>query len=147
MLIGGGTCLGNNCILECWDGYHGQKFSPKMVIGNGCSIGEYTHITCITSISIGDGLLTGRFVLISDNNHGTPGYKNEFSIRPQDRPLSSKGGITIGNNVWIGDRATILGGVTIGDGAIIAAGAVVTKDVPAGAIVAGNPGKIIKNIS
>lgn len=146
MLIGGGTCIGNNCILECWDEYHGQIFSPKLVMGSGCSIGEYTHITCIKSISIGDGLLTGRFVLISDNNHGTPGLKSELSVRPQDRPLSSKGGITIGNNVWIGDRATILGRVNIGDGAIIAAGTVVTKDVPAGAIVAGNPGKIIKII-
>lgn len=88
-------------------------------------------------------MLTGRFVLISDNNHGTPGDVAELNIPPIDRALSSKGPIIIGNNVWIGDRATILGGVTIGDGAIIAAGAVVTKDVPAAAIVVGNPGRII----
>ncbi len=50
----------------------------------------------------------------------------------------------IGNDVWIGHGAIIMGGVKIGDGAIVAAGAVVTKDVPPGAIVGGNPAKVIK---
>ena len=50
----------------------------------------------------------------------------------------------IGDNVWIGDKATVLPGVTIGDGAVIAANAVVTKDVPAFTVVAGNPARIIK---
>ena len=53
----------------------------------------------------------------------------------------------IGDNVWIGDKATILPGVTIGEGAIIAANAVVTKNVPAFSVAAGNPAKIIKSVS
>ncbi|MGM1299845.1 DapH/DapD/GlmU-related protein, partial [Enterobacter hormaechei] len=52
--------------------------------------------------------------------------------------------VTIGDNVWIGGRAIINPGVTIGDNAVIASGAVVTKDVPANAVVGGNPAKIIK---
>lgn len=56
----------------------------------------------------------------------------------------SKGDIIVGDDVWIGYRAIILSGVTIGQGAVIAAGTVVTKDVPAYAIVAGNPARIIK---
>ncbi|WP_286209140.1 CatB-related O-acetyltransferase [Azospirillum sp. A1-3] len=56
----------------------------------------------------------------------------------------SKGPVTIGNDVWIGDGASILSGVTIGDGAVIGACAVVSKDVPPYAIVAGNPAKIIR---
>ena len=54
--------------------------------------------------------------------------------------------IHIGNRVWIGAHATILAGVTVGENSIIAAGAVVTKDVPANTIVGGVPAKIIKEI-
>ncbi len=60
------------------------------------------------------------------------------------RPVKSKGSIVIGDNVWIGDKATILPGVIIGDGAVIAANAVVSKDVPAYCVAGGNPAKIIK---
>ncbi|MBY5377327.1 hypothetical protein HFN07_28555 [Rhizobium leguminosarum] len=56
-----------------------------------------------------------------------------------------KAPIRIGNHVWIGMRAVILKGVTIGDGAVVAAGAIVTKDVPPGAVVAGNPAKVVKD--
>ena len=54
--------------------------------------------------------------------------------------------VEIGNGVWVGAHATILSGVTIGDNAVIAAGAVVTKDVPANAVAGGVPAKIIKQI-
>ena len=57
---------------------------------------------------------------------------------------SCKGDIIVGNDVWIGAKATIMSGVKIGDGAIVGATATVTKDVPPYAIVAGNPAKIIK---
>ena len=96
-------------------------------------------------IQIGDNLLTGNDVLISDNNHGQT-VKDDLMIRPQDRPIHSKGEIIIGNNVWIGEKAVVLGNVKIGDGAIIAANSVVTHDVPAYSIAAGVPAKIIKQI-
>ena len=67
-------------------------------------------------------------------------------LPPQKRPLYSKGAVFIGDNVWIGDKATILPGVKIGEGAVVAANAVVTKDVPAYSMVAGNPAKVIKQI-
>jgi acetyltransferase-like isoleucine patch superfamily enzyme len=56
----------------------------------------------------------------------------------------SKGGVTIGNDVWIGRKACILNGVTIGDGAIVGSHAVVAKDVPSYAVVVGNPAKVVK---
>ena len=68
------------------------------------------------------------------------GWENAFNIF--DLPV--KGDIVVGNDVWFGYDALIKGGVTIGDGAIIAARAVVVKDVPAYAIVAGNPAKVVK---
>lgn len=141
--IGRNTGIGAHCILECYDYYAGMNFNPQLEIGSNTTIGEYSHITCVNHIQIGNGVLTGRFVLITDNNHGSLHNLSELQLRPHDRPLSSKGTIVIGNNVWIGDRVTILGGVTIGDGAIIAAGTVITKSVPAETVVVGNPGRII----
>ena len=72
--------------------------------------------------------------------------KEHLQIPPLKRPIISKGEVVIGNNVWIGDKATILPGVTIRDSVVVAANAVVTKDVPAYSMVAGNPAKIIKQI-
>lgn len=55
-----------------------------------------------------------------------------------------KNGIFIGDDVWIGNHVTILPGVTVGDGAVIGAGTIVNKDVPAYAVIVGNPAKILK---
>ena len=54
--------------------------------------------------------------------------------------------ITIGDNCWIGGNVTICGGVTIGDGCVIGAGSVVTRDIPANTLAAGNPCKVIREI-
>lgn len=56
----------------------------------------------------------------------------------------TKGGVVIGNDVWIGSHACILSGITIGDGAVIAAHAVVSRDVPPYAVVGGNPGRVVR---
>ena len=116
---------------------------PNLSIGNNCSFGAYNHITCANRVTIGDSLLTGKWVTITDNSHGETD-KVTLGMRPQKRPITSKGPVIIGKNVWIGDKATILGGVTIGDGAVIAANSVVTKAVPAYSVVGGNPAKVIK---
>ena len=121
----------------------GGKDNPLLTIGSNCSFGAYNHITCANRVNIGDSLLTGKWVTITDNSHGETD-RATLEMRPQKRPITSKGTVTIGNNIWIGDKATILPGVTIGDGAVIAANAVVTKDVPAYSVVGENPAKIIK---
>ena len=143
--IGDDTIIQRHSILGCWTSYHDQTFSPSITIGNNCNIGEYCHITAINKIVIGNGLLTGRFVLISDNSHGGLSQE-EALIPPAARKLVSKGPVIIGNNVWIGDKATILAGVHIGDNAIIAANAVVTEDVPAHTMVAGAPATVRKRL-
>lgn len=116
---------------------------PNITIGNHCCFGAYNHITCSNSITIGDNLLTGKWVTITDNSHGTMDIQ-QLKDSPISRPIVSKGPIHIGKNVWIGEKATILPGVTIGDGAVIAANAVVNKDVPPYTLVAGVPAKILK---
>lgn len=141
--IGCHTSIGKHCILGCWARYQDKEYTPTIHIGNNTSIGEYCHITAAKEITIGDGVLTGRFCYISDNNHGNSDYKS-LKIRPADRDLYIKGPVHIGNNVWMGDRVCILSGVTIGEGAVIAANAVVTKDVPAYSVVGGVPAKVIR---
>lgn len=147
LLQGGGNkrisigCHSNfeaNCILGCWKHYGtGNEFNPEITIGNKCSFGEYCHISAINKITIGNGLLTGRFVYIGDNSHGGFSWA-ESIIPPGERKLKTKGEIIIGDNVWIGDKATILGGVTIGDNVIVGANSVVTHDVPSNTVSGGN---------
>ena len=150
ILIGDNTFFEKHLYLSAWDSYitkeSPQSFSPSIRIGSNCHFGAFNHITAINSIEIGDNLLTGKNVTITDNSHGSSSIDN-LLIEPVLRPLISKGPIKIGNNVWIGDKATILPNVTIGDGAIIAANAVVTKNVPAYAVAAGNPAQIIKSVN
>jgi acetyltransferase-like isoleucine patch superfamily enzyme len=142
--IGDNTCIQSHSILGCWVKYgKNQTFTPEIIIGNHCSIGEYNHITAINKITIGDGLLTGRFVYIGDNAHGGLSWE-EAEIPPAQRHLTSKGEVVIGKNVWIGDKVTILSGVSIGNNVIVAANSVVTKSVPSNCIVAGTPAIIVK---
>lgn len=143
--IGSFTNIQSHSVIGCWNAYGNQSFTPFISIGNNCSIGEYNHISACNGITIGDGLLTGRFVYIGDNAHGRLSWE-EASVSPIKREIFSKGKIIIGNNVWIGDKATVLAGVTIGDNVIVAANSVVTKNVPSNCIIAGSEGKIVKKI-
>jgi len=142
--IGDHTHIGNGCVITAWERTaDGGIHTPEIRIGANCSIGEYNNITSTNRIEIGDNLLTGRWVTITDNSHGTTDAES-LHTAPLVRPVVSKGPVIIGKNVWIGDKATILPGVTIGDGAVIAANSVVTKDVPAYGVVGGIPAKPLK---
>lgn len=140
--IGEYTNFSKDIWLTAWCTENGFC-KPFLKIGKHCSFGAYNHITCANRIVIGDNCLTGKWVTITDNSHGETDY-DSLCIPPSKRSVTSKGPVIIGNNVWIGDKATILPGVTIGDGVVVAANTVVTKDVPAYSVVAGNPARIIK---
>ncbi len=118
--IGKGTHFGKEAVLSAWDSYESEKFTPEVKIGENCNFGDYLHLTCANSITIGNGVLTGRWVTITDNGHGRS-REMKSSVRPQKRCIYSKGPVRIGDNVWIGDKVTILPGVTIGEGCIIGA--------------------------
>lgn len=113
---------------DCGKNIHVGRFA---FINAGCAMQDQG------GIFIGDGVLIGHYVTIATLNHG---------FAPADRHDLIPAPVVIGNNVWIGSNATILPGVTIGDNAVVAAGAVVTKDVPANTVVAGVPAKIVKRI-
>ena len=89
---------GKCCVLTAWEKYGTDKFKPCVIIGSNCNFGEYNHITSINKIIIGNGCLTGRWVTITDNAHGTSDYES-LQINPMQRRLYSKAPVIIGNNV------------------------------------------------
>lgn len=122
---------------------------PLLVIGNNVEINDHVHIAAIERIDIGDDVLIASRVFISDHNHGnyqTSDTQSSPDTPPKARPLVSKP-VCIGNRVWIGEQVCILPGITIGNGAIVGAGSVVTRDVPANTIVAGNPARVIRTFN
>ena len=141
--IGCNTIIDAGVQLTAWDTYREEVFKPEIIIGNNCLIRDNAHITATNSILIGDNLLTGTNVLITDNLHGAT-CKEQVGIPPLQRPLYSKGPVNIGNNVWLGNNVCIMPGVTIGDGVVIGANSIVTHDVPAYSVAAGIPARVIK---
>jgi len=107
--------------------------NAALYLGGGY-INSNAQIVCSQRITIGNGVAIADGVLIRDCDDHDIQYEGYQKTAP----------VVIGDHVWIGQRATILKGVTIGDNAIVAAGAVVTRDVPANALVGGVPAKVIR---
>lgn len=140
--IGENVSIAKRIILTAWSVPEYQ--SPRIRIGDNVSIGEDCHITAINRIEIGNQVLFGNNITITDNSHGKNDSISELSIHPSKRKLYSKGPVIIKDRVWVGDKVTILPGVTIGENSIVGANSVVTKNVPSNSVVVGNPAKIIK---
>lgn len=131
------------------------SFGGEIIIGRRCFIGGNTRIWASNKIEIGNDVLISHNVHIVDTNVHELNYVERakgfleiiYNGHPIHKPNIQDSPIVIGNNVWINFNSIILKGVTIGEGAIIAAGSLVTKDVPAFALVGGNPASIIKYIN
>ena len=124
----------------------------SLILGDGTTVAAHAHVSgnvrvgrnCTINVScavrgdvvLGDGVRIGTHTSIVGFNHGFAPGTEVFR-----QPLTTQG-IRIGDDVWIGANVMIVDGVAIGSGAVIGGGSVVTKDVPAGAIVAGNPARI-----
>lgn len=115
-------------------GYGTVVFGPGIFKGSaGITIGRYC--------ALGHGVR----MISSDHRTDRPNLQIRLQKRLGFGDLDvARGPIDVGNNVWIGDAAILLSGVNVGDGAVIAAGAVVTRDVPPFAIVAGSPARVVR---
>jgi acetyltransferase-like isoleucine patch superfamily enzyme len=102
-------------------------------IGNGCFINDGVNICAIKHVVIGAFTKIADLAIIHDTT-----FHDVGPINPRKDEV-----ITIGRNVWLGTACMVLPGVTIGDHAVVAAGAIVTKPVPARSVVAGVPAKVV----
>lgn len=141
---GFGVTLGDNCSIgintriECTGSlsFLGKGFK----CGNNCGLGTDSFYGCAGGIEIGNDVIVGNFVSMHSENH---------NFSDPNTPIRLQGvnhkGIKIGDNCWIGAKATILDGSRIGNGCIVAAGAIVTGIFPDNSIIAGVPAKVIKS--
>ena len=133
--------IGRNCRIEHdvyfhFDGIYSP--GPSIVIGDDCFIGSGCEFNITTGIEIGNKVLIASGCRFVDHNHGiAPGL-------PMGDQPGTAARISVENETWIGANAVILEGVSIGTGTVVAAGAVVTRPVPANAIVGGVPAKVLR---
>ncbi|HEU4610027.1 MAG TPA: acyltransferase [Chitinophagaceae bacterium] len=139
-----------------------ETASGKINIGHNAHLGG-VHFICRTGITIGDDVtMAWDIVLYDHDSHSTDWtYRQHDNHRCYEDYHQHNGNniankdwshvvskpITIGDKVWIGFGVTVLKGVTIGEGAVVGAKSVVTKDVPAWTVVAGNPARVIKQLN
>jgi maltose O-acetyltransferase len=114
-----------------------------------CDYGKFIRLGRGVFMNFGCIILDCALVTIGDRTMFGPGVHLYTATHPLDRQQRSAGleyalPITIGCDVWLGGRVTVCPGVHIGDGAVIAAGSVVTRDVPSGAVVGGNPARPLR---
>lgn len=143
-----------NVIIENGAWVLGQimvQHQGKFKMGEFSKIGISTKILCVDKIEIGAYTAIANDTTICDNNNHplSPSYRKKMRLTGEGASMrywrySTHAPIIIGQNCWIGSNVRICKGVTIGDNSIVAACSVVTKDVPANCIVAGNPAKVVK---
>jgi acetyltransferase-like isoleucine patch superfamily enzyme len=129
--LGRWSWIGHGTKIRAHEGL--VSIGAKTVMGQECTISSFQHV------KIGRECVIADRVMFIDFDHG---------VVEVERPIRLQGiykrDVNVGNNVWIGYGACILRGVTVGDNAIIGANSVVTKDVPANAVVGGLPAKVIR---
>lgn len=143
-----------NVILKdnCWpEGVITVQNNGVVIMHEHSKIGHTTHIMCVNRVEIGAYTAIANNTTICDNNNHpiSPSFRKKMRLTPEGDDMrmwkhSANAPIIIGENCWIGANVRICKGVTIGDNSIVAACSVVTKDVPANSIVAGNPAKVVK---
>lgn len=140
--------IGNNVKMR---GVIVSQNHGKVQIGNYTMIGANVHIGAVDSISIGDytGIAINTHIIDNNNHPISPDFHRYRMMQNLEDDshtwkYSAHAPIVIGENCWIGQNVRIQKGVSIGDNSIIAANSVVTKDVPANCIAAGNPAKVVK---
>lgn len=145
--INGCIIAGKHFWLHAVKQYQGQTFQPHIIFKGNFSASDFCHIGATHYIEIGNNVLFGSKVYVTDHGHGIYSSESVHSSPeepPTERKLDSDKELIIGDNVWVGDNVTILPNVHIGNGCVIGSNSVVTKDIPDNCIAVGIPAKVIK---
>ncbi|MFL5308837.1 MAG: acyltransferase [Myxococcales bacterium] len=138
--------LGTDWRINARTTFQGARNAPgkaRIEIGDGVYLGSRVVLRA------GLGIRLGRYVTVAANVvlSSDPGHPlDPVARRDEAAPLEDLRQMTVGDDVWIAEGATLLGGIAVGEGAIVGAHAVVTKDVPPRTVVAGNPARIVKEL-
>jgi acetyltransferase-like isoleucine patch superfamily enzyme len=131
LVLGRWSWIGHDTKIRVHEGE--VRIGAKTVLGQECTISAFKHV------SIGRECILADRVMLIDFDHG---------VVEVDRPIRLQGiykrDVHIGNNCWIGYGVCVLRGVTVGDNCVLGTSAVITKDVPDNAVVAGVPGRVIR---
>jgi acetyltransferase-like isoleucine patch superfamily enzyme len=127
--VGDNVRIMQGCEIEVIRGGH-------LEIGSNVYAGAYCNIRCCGRVEIGDGVRLSQFVSLIDGNYDIRNKSAEIG----DLTAES---VKVGSGAWVGAQAVILPRVEVGEGAVVGAGSIVTKSVPAFAVVAGNPARIL----
>jgi maltose O-acetyltransferase len=123
------------------------EYGVNINVGQGCFVNYNCTFLDVSPITLEDGVWIGANVTLATPSHPFLPEERLFQNYPDGfHDLEYSKPITIKKNCWICSSATIIGGVTVGENSIVAAGAVVTKDVPANSIVAGVPARVIRTL-
>jgi acetyltransferase-like isoleucine patch superfamily enzyme len=139
--IGEQVYIGPGAWLSVVDHHNGRDYEPRLWIGDRASFGPGLVISCIADVSIGPAVLAGPRVFVGDAYHD---YRDPAAA-VVDQPMSASAPVLIGAGAFLGVHSAILPGVTIGERAYVGANAVVTHDVPANTVVAGNPARVVRS--
>ena len=136
---GGPVILGRNVLLK-HDIIINTAGGGQLILDDNADIQHHCiFAVCLSPVEIGKNVMIGSFCSFFNYDHGMdPGEPMAA------QPVSTRGGIFVEDDVWLGVGVTVLDGVRIGHGAVVAAGSVVTKDIPPWAIAAGSPAKVVK---
>jgi acetyltransferase-like isoleucine patch superfamily enzyme len=129
--------LGKNLYLYR-DLYWETQEIGRIQIGDDVVLSRGVHLVAFAEILIEEGVMIGEYASVRDANHQIVAGSSVRYTGHVGKP------IRICRNAWLGRGVTVLGGITIGEGAVIGANAVVTKDIPAGAVAVGVPARVIK---
>lgn len=119
-----------------------DEHEPELIIGEGCSIGDFNHLVAIRKVVLGKHVLTANGVYIADNLHGF----QDIHTPIMHQPVQFKSEVYIGDGSWIGENVCVIG-ANVGKNCVIGANAVVTKDIPDYSVAVGVPAKVIRTFN